>query len=228
MPGSQEAGDVKRAAAPTPRARVRRLPARARYDAQAIHAIVDEALSCTIAFEWDGSVHAIPCAHWRDGEHLYVHGARTSRMMKALSEVQACVSICLLDGLVLARSAFNHSMNYRAVVAYGRFERVDDREAKLHSLKRLVDRIAPDRWAQLRPVSRKELNATTVLRLALDEASAKIRAWGPKDDATDLGWPVWAGVLPLELRRLPPRTEPDSAVTAPPSDLGARTQHPTA
>jgi nitroimidazol reductase NimA-like FMN-containing flavoprotein (pyridoxamine 5'-phosphate oxidase superfamily) len=204
--------DLKRSAAPSARTRVRRLPARAHYDAQAVHAIVDEALSCTIAFEWEGSVHAIPTAHWREGTHLYVHGAKASRTMKALPEVQACVSISLIDGLVLARSAFNHSMNYRAVVTYGRFERVDDPAAKLRSLEAFMDRIAPGRWAQLRPVTRKELDATTVLRLALDEASAKIRAWGPKDDAEDLGWPVWAGVLPLEIARLAPRTEADSAV----------------
>lgn len=197
---------------PSSRTRVRRLPDRAHYDAQAVHAIVDEALSCTIAFQWEGSVHAIPTAHWREGDHLYVHGAKASRMLKALAEVQACVSITLLDGLVMARSAFNHSMNYRAVVAYGRFERVDDPAARLRSLEAFMERIAPGRWAQLRPVTRKELNATTVLRLPLDEASAKIRAWGPKDDAEDLGWPVWAGVLPLELARLAPRTEPDSAV----------------
>ncbi|MBB5273398.1 pyridoxamine 5'-phosphate oxidase family protein [Quisquiliibacterium transsilvanicum] len=203
---------MKRSAAPSARTRVRRLPARAHYDAQAVHAIVDEALSCTIAFEWEGSAHAIPTAHWREGNHLYVHGAKASRTMKALPEVQACVSISLIDGLVLARSAFNHSMNYRAVVAYGRFERVDDPAAKLRSLEAFMERIAPGRWAQLRPVTRKELDATTVLRLALDEASAKIRAWGPKDDAEDLGWPVWAGVLPLEIARLAPRTEADSAV----------------
>ena len=208
------------AKAPSARTRVRRLPARAHYDAQAIHAIVDEALSCTIAFAWEGSVHAIPTAHWREGKHLYVHGAKASRMMKALPEVQACVSISLIDGLVLARSAFNHSMNYRAVVAYGRFEQVDDPAEKLRSLESFVERIAPGRWAQLRPATRKELNATTVLRLALDEASAKIRAWGPKDEAGDLDWPVWAGVLPLEIARRAPRTEADSAVVSPPAGLG--------
>ena len=211
---------VKRSAAPSARTRVRRLPARAHYDAQAVHAIVDEALSCTIAFEWEGSVHAIPTAHWREGAHLYVHGAKASRMLKALPEVQACVSISLIDGLVLARSAFNHSMNYRAVVAYGRFERVDDPAEKLRSLEAFMDRIAPGRWAQLRPATRKELNATTVLRLPLDEASAKIRAWGPKDDAGDLDWPVWAGVVPLELARQTPRTDPDSAVKTVPEGLG--------
>lgn len=204
------------AKAPSARTRVRRLPARAHYDAQAVHAIVDEALSCTVAFAWEGSVHAIPTAHWRAGDRLYVHGAKAARMMKALPEVQACVSISLIDGLVLARSAFNHSMNYRAVVAYGRFERVDDPAEKLRSLEVFMDRIAPGRWAQLRPATRKEPNATTVLRLPLDEASAKIRAWGPKDDAGDLDWPVWAGVVPLEIARLAAQTERDSVVKAVP------------
>jgi len=203
--------------APSERARVRRMPERAHYDAAAIEAILDEALSCTIAFQWEESVHAMTTAHWREGSNLYVHGAKASRMLKALVEGQACVTVSLIDGLVFARSGFNHSMNYRSVVAYGRFEPVDDPADKLRHLKGFMDKLAPGRWEQLRPATPKELNATTVLRLPLDEASAKIRAWGPKDDEEDLGWPVWAGVVPLGVLRGEPQTEPDSAVrTAPP------------
>jgi len=205
--------------APSDRARVRRMPERAHYDASTIEAIVDEALSCTIAFQWEGSVHAMTTAHWREGAHLYVHGAKASRMMKALVEGQACVTVSLIDGLVLARSGFNHSMNYRAVVAYGQFERIDARADKLRHLEAFIDKLAPGRWAQLRPATVKELNATTVLRLPLDEASAKVRAWGPKDDEEDLGWPVWAGVVPLGVVRGEPQTDPRSAVRTPPADL---------
>lgn len=205
--------------APSPRTRVRRLPDRAHYDAATVAAILDEALSCSIAFQWEGSVHAMTTAHWREGDHLYVHGAKASRMMKALAAGQACVTVSLIDGLVMARSGFNHSMNYRAVVAYGQFEPVEARADKLRHLEAFIEKLAPGRWAQLRPATTKELNATTVLRLPLNEASAKIRAWGAKDDTDDLAWPVWAGVVPLALTRGVPETDPQSAVTTPPANL---------
>ncbi|MFN3984961.1 MAG: pyridoxamine 5'-phosphate oxidase family protein [Rhodocyclaceae bacterium] len=195
-------------AAPSDRSRVRRLPDRAHYDAETIHAIIDDALVCTVAFQLDGAVHAIPTIHWREGEHLYIHGAKASRMLKALSEHDACVTISLVDGLVYARSAFHHSMNYRSIVAYGRFELVSDAAEKTSVLAHFVDKIAPGRWDTLRPINAKELNATTVLRLPLDEVSAKIRAAGVKDDEEDLSWPVWAGVVPV--RPVCAAPEPDA------------------
>ncbi|MEN9366832.1 MAG: hypothetical protein RL489_1190 [Pseudomonadota bacterium] len=203
-------------AAPSERTRVRRLPDRARYDAESLAAIVDAAWIAHVAFPLDGGVHSIPTAVWREGAHLYIHGAKASRMLKALTEAECCVSLALLDGLVLARSAFHHSMNFRSVVVYGRFEIVDDAAHKTAALAAFTDRVAPGRWATLRPMTDKEMGATTVLRLSLAEASAKVRTGGPKDDDEDLAWPTWAGVLPLSLQAGAPQAEPDSAVDTPP------------
>lgn len=209
---------MSRSPAPSARTRVRRLPERAHYDADTIAAIVDAAMLCTVAFQLDGEVHAIPTIHWREGGHLYLHGARASRMLKALTEGEACVTIALADGLVLARSALHHSMNYRSVVIYGRFEAVTEPACKLASLRAFIDGLYPGRWDTLRPISDKELNATTVLRIALDEASAKVRDWGVKDDEEDLDWPVWAGLIPLHTGTGEPVIEPDSVgQTVPPT-----------
>jgi len=200
---------------------VRRLPERAHYDADTIAAIVDAAMLCTVAFQLDGAVHAIPTIHWREGGHLYLHGAKASRMLKALTEGEACVTIALADGLVLARSAMHHSMNYRSVVVYGRIEAVTEPAHKLASLRAFIDGLYPGRWDTLRPITEKELNATSVLRIALDEASAKVRDWGVKDDEEDLDWPVWAGVIPLRTLAGEPVTEPDSvARSVPPTRFG--------
>ena len=201
--------------APSERTRVRRLPERARYDAASVHAIVDAAWIGHVAFTADGSVHNIPTAIWRDGDHLYLHGAKASRMLKALVDGQACVTVSLVDGLVLARSAFHHSMNFRSVVVYGRFEPVEAREAKLAALEVFMDKLVAGRWAALRPINDKELNATTVLRVPLTEASAKVRSGGPKDDDEDMAWPVWAGVIPLALQAGAPQVDPDSVVVEP-------------
>ncbi len=205
--------------APSERTRVRRLPERARYDAASVHAIVDAAWIGHVAFTADGSVHNIPTAIWRDGDHLYLHGAKASRMLKALVDGQACVTVSLVDGLVLARSAFHHSMNFRSVVVYGRFEPVEAREAKLAALEVFMDKLVAGRWAALRPINDKELNATTVLRVALTEASAKVRSGGPKDDDEDMAWPVWAGVIPLALQAGAPQVDPDSVVVEPAPQL---------
>ena len=207
--------------APSPRTRVRRLPERAHYDADTIAAIVDAAMLCTVAFQLDGAVHAIPTIHWREGGHLYLHGAKASRMLKALTEGEACVTIALADGLVLARSAMHHSMNYRSVVVYGRFEAVTEPAHKLASLRAFIDGLYPGRWDTLRPITEKELNATSVLRIALDEASAKVRDWGVKDDEEDLAWPVWAGVIPLRTETGEPEIEHDSVGrVVPPTRFG--------
>ena len=197
-------------AAPSERTRVRRLPDRARYDAESLATIVDAAWIAHVAFPLDGGVHSIPTAVWREGDHLYIHGAKASRMLKALTEAECCVSLAILDGLVLARSALHHSMNYRSVVLYGRFEAVTEPAYKLASLRAFIDGLYPGRWDTLRPISDKELNATSVLRIALDEASAKVRDWGVKDDEEDLAWPVWAGVIPLRTVAGEPVTEADS------------------
>jgi uncharacterized protein len=210
---------MDKAQAPSTRTRVRRLPDRARYDAATRDAIIDSAWICHVAFQWEGSVHLLATSHWREGEYLYVHGAKASRMLKALRAGEACVCISHVDALVFARSAFHHSMNYRSVVVYGRFEEVEDPADKTRVLERFIDKFAPGRWAELRPVSAKELSATAVLRLSLHEASAKIRDAGVKDDEEDLAWPVWAGVLPLALTAGEPVTDPQSVVDRPPAYL---------
>ena len=198
--------------APSSRTRVCRKPERASYSAESIYAIVDASVICTVAFQIDGRVHAIPTIHWRDGEHLYIHGAKASRMLKALTTSEACVTIALVDGLVLARSAMHHSMNYRSVVIYGQFELITDAMAKQDHLRAMIDGLYPGRWEHLRPINDKELNATSVLRIHLSEASAKVRDMGVKDDAEDLDWPVWAGVIPLTTVQGTPRQEDDSLV----------------
>jgi len=196
--------------APTSRTHVRRKPERANYESEAINAIVDAAAICSIAFQIDGAVHAIPTIHWRDGEYLYIHGAKASRMLKALTVSEACLTISLVDGLVLARSAMHHSMNYRSVVVYGQFELVTDTADKERSLRALIEGLYPGRWETLRPINHKELNATSVLRISLAEASAKVRDAGAKDDDEDLDWPVWAGVIPLNTVVGMPNRENDS------------------
>lgn len=203
---------MSKPAAPSLRTRIRRMPERAHYEADAVAAIVDAAMLCTVAFQIDGAVHAIPTLHWREGEHLYIHGAKASRMLKALVQGEACVTIALADGLVLARSAMHHSMNYRSVVIYGRFELVADPDDKRRSLRAFIDGLYPGRWATLRPINDKELNATSLLRIPLAEASAKVRDWGVEDDEGDLSWPAWAGVIPLRTETGTPRTEGDSVL----------------
>lgn len=213
---------MKNTPAPSARTRVRRIPDRARYDPASVAAIIDATLFCTVAFQIDGVVHAIPTNHWREGNHLYIHGAKASRMQKALTEGEACVTVALLDGLVLARSAFHHSVNYRSVVIYGRFERVDDPQAKANSLQVFIDRLYPGRWDTLRPMHPKELAATTILRIELNEASAKVRDAGVKDDDADLDWPVWAGVIPVRAMLGAARKEEGVAIDAVPTVRLAR------
>ncbi|MGF2531412.1 pyridoxamine 5'-phosphate oxidase family protein, partial [Ralstonia pseudosolanacearum] len=181
---------------PSARTRVRRVAQRGCYDRATLYAIIDAAYVCHLAFADAQGVHCIPTACWREGDHLYIHGSNGSRMLKLAADgAQVCVTITHLDGLVLARSAFHHSMNYRSAVIYGAFEAVDG-AAKAAALDTFVDFIAPGRAREVRPGNAKELAATTVLRIPLDEAAAKIRTGGPKDDEADLGLPVWAGVLP--------------------------------
>jgi len=183
----------------SPRTRVRRVPQRGRYDRATLEAIIDDAYVCHIAFADAEGVHNIPTACWREGNHLYVHGSNGSRMLRlAATGAQVCITVMHLDGLVLARSAFNHSMNYRCAIIYGVFEVVPEAR-KAAALDAFMETLAPGRSQHARPGNAKELAATTVLRIALDEASCKVRAGGPNDDEEDLALPVWAGVLPMAL-----------------------------
>jgi hypothetical protein len=187
---------------PSDRTRVRRVADNANYERATLHAIIDNAYLCHIAFGDDKGVHCIPTACWREGEHLYVHGSNGGRLVKMLAHgAQACVTISHLDGLVLARTAFNHSMNYRSAMIYGVFERLDDEAAKRASMAAFMDKIAPGRQQEVRVGNDKEFDATTILRISLDEAACKTRKGGPNDEPEELALPVWAGELPFVVRR---------------------------
>jgi len=199
----------------TPRTRIRRLPKRGVYDREAVYAMLDEALVCHVAFVVDGEPHLIPTAIARLGDHVYIHGNRASRMLRHLAAgASACIAVTHLDGLVLARSGFHSSMNYRSVVIYARGEPVSG-PGKHSILDALVDKLVPGRAADTRPMTRKELAATTVIRFPLEEVSAKARSGPPADDAEDYGLPIWAGELPLGLEAGEPVADPNRRLDVP-------------
>ena len=202
---------------PSPRCEIRRKANRGHYAATSIHAIVDAAFVCQIAFTAGDSVHCLPTACWRDGDYLYIHGANNSRLIEALLAGECSLCITHLDGLVLARSAFHHSMNYRSVVIYGQFAAVDKPKDKEMAMAAFLDHVSPGRRAQVRPPSPAELAGTRILRLALHEAAAKIRNWGVEDSAEDMTIPVWAGVIPLSQRAGQPVAEAGCADFPPPA-----------
>jgi hypothetical protein len=194
---------------PGPRTTLRRLPQRGRYELATIHAILDEALWCHVGFVAEGQPFVIPTIHARVGARLYVHGSAASRMLRTLDDgVPACVTVSLLDGLVLARSAFHHSLNYRSVVLLGRARPVEDRDEKLDALRAIVEHVCPRRSDDVREPSETELRATTVLSLPIEEASAKVRSGPPLDDEEDYALPCWAGVVPLRLTSGDPLPDP--------------------
>ncbi len=208
--------------APSERTRVRRLPKRGAYDRQAIDAILDAGLLCHVGYVIDGQPYVTPTAHWRDGEYVYWHGSSASRMLRMQAGgVDVCFTVSLLDGLVLARSGFHHSMNYRSVMALGHAELVEAPAAKLHALRAFTERLVPGRWEEIRAPTAQELRATTILRLSLDEASAKLRTGPPIDDDADYALPVWAGVLPLSLVAGPPVADPRLTAGTPVPDAVA-------
>jgi nitroimidazol reductase NimA-like FMN-containing flavoprotein (pyridoxamine 5'-phosphate oxidase superfamily) len=195
--------------APTARTRVVREPHRGVYDRAAAYQILDEGFICHVGFAADGQPFVIPTAYGRAGDNLYIHGSAASRMLRNLDRgVPACVTVTLLEGLVLARSIFNHSMNYRSVVVLGTAVAVDRTEEKLEALKSLSEHILPGRWAESRQPNEKELKATLVLRLPIEEFSAKVRQGPPIDDEEDYSFPTWAGVIPLEMVARPPINDP--------------------
>ena len=187
---------------PTQRTRVVREPQRAVYDRSAAYKILDEGFICHVGFVVDGQPFVIPTGYGRSGDNLYIHGSAASRMLRNLDKgVDVCVTVTLLDGIVLARSIFNHSMNYRSVVVLGTAVAVQDPEEKLKALRALSEHILPGRWAESRQPNEKELKATLVMRLPIEEFSAKVRQGPPIDDEEDYSFPTWAGVIPLEMVR---------------------------
>jgi uncharacterized protein len=185
---------------PTPRTRLVREAERAVYDRKAAYRILDEGFLCHVGFVADGQPFVIPTSYGRKDANLYVHGSATSRMLRNLKEsLPVCITVTLLDGLVLARSIFNHSMNYRSVVVLGKATLVDDPEEKLEALHLLSEHIIPGRWADSRQPNERELKATSVLRVPIEEFSAKVRKGPVVDDEEDYSFPTWAGIVPLEM-----------------------------
>jgi len=181
----------------TPRSRVKRLPKRARYDFDTAAAILDAGFLCHVGYVIEGKPYVTPTSYWREGDHVYWHGSSASRMLRTLEGgVDACLTVAHVDALVLARSAFHHSINYRSVMLFGKAHKVED-AAKERALHGFVERMYPGRWQELRPVHAQELKATTVLRMRIDEGAAKTRTGPPIDDEEDYGWPAWAGVVPV-------------------------------
>jgi nitroimidazol reductase NimA-like FMN-containing flavoprotein (pyridoxamine 5'-phosphate oxidase superfamily) len=192
----------------TDRTKLRRLPNRGSHESEAINKILDAAFLAHIGFSVEGQPFVIPTLYGRDGDKLYLHGSAASRMLRELEKgVPACVTVTLVDGLVLARSAFHHSMNYRSVVAFGRARKIEDPLLKNEALRVISEHLIRGRWDEVREPNQSELKGTSVLEFRIEEASAKVRTGPPLDDEEDMGLPVWAGVLPLSL--LPGEPTPD-------------------
>jgi len=194
---------------PTTRTRVVREPERGIYDRETIYRILDEGFICHLAFAVEGQPFVIPTSYGRKDANLYIHGSAASRMLRQMKDgVALCVTVTLLDGLVLARSVFNHSMNYRSVVILGKGTLVEDPEEKLAALRTLSEHIIPGRWDNVRQPHERELKATSVLRVPIEEFSAKVRTGPPIDDEEDYSFPTWAGVVPLEMKVGEPISDP--------------------
>ena len=197
---------------PTTRTTLKRRPQRGAFDRPTVHAILDATFLCHVGFVVDGQPYVIPTSYGREGDTLYIHGAAASRMLRELANgIPVAVTVTLLDGLVLARSAFHHSLNYRSVVMLGKADLVEDSAAKMRALEVITEQIVPGRWAEVRIPDEQELKATTVLRLPIEEVSAKIRTGPPIDDEDDMKLPVWAGVLPLTMMPGAPIPDPQLA-----------------
>jgi hypothetical protein len=205
--------------APTERTKVRRLPDRGKYDAESVYGILDEAFICHVGFVVDDQPYVIPTGFARVNDTLYIHGSAASRMLRTLAGgVQVCVTVTLVDGIVMARSGFHSSMNYRSVVIMGRATLVEERDEKLAALAAFSEQVMPGRWKDLRDTTDAELKGTLVLALPLKEVSAKVRTGPPKDDEADYALPLWAGVVPLKLAANSPIDDPRLAKGIEPPD----------
>lgn len=194
----------------TPLSKVKRGPNRASYDKAKALDIIDASLMCHIAQVKDGQAFVTPTCHWREGDYFYWHAHSKARNVKGpIDEPQkVCINISLLDGLVMARSAMHHSVNYRSVTLFGVPELIEDKDEKVRQFKIFLDKVSPGRWEQLRPINDNEIKATGLVRIKIEEASVKFRGEPPVDDPEDYNWPVWAGVIPLERKWSPPQTDP--------------------
>ena len=194
--------------APTERTRVKRLHKRAKYDEETVHGILDATPICNVGYVFNSAPYVTPTLQWREGDRVYWHGSSASRMLETCEDAQVCLSVSIIDGFVMARSAFNHSCNYRSVMVFGTAIKVTDPAEKEARLKTFTEQLWPGRWNALRPVTAKEIKATTVLSMPLDEASAKVRTGPPGDDEEDYALPIWAGVIPVRQQMLAPTDDP--------------------
>lgn len=203
----------------TARNRVRRMPKRGSYDRETIYPIIDEALICHVSFALDGEPFVIPTIHARQDDRILVHGLTGGRMLDYIEAGNpVAMAMTIVDGLVCARTAFNHSMNFRSVVVFGRGRVIDEPDAKLEALRCLSERTIPGRWDHVRPPNEKELKATSIVAIEINQASAKVRQGPPGDDGEDLKFPVWAGVLPLPVVPQPAETDPKQEARYPVPD----------
>jgi uncharacterized protein len=194
---------------PTERTKVRRLPDRGKYDSESVYGILDEAFICHVGFVVESQPYVIPTGFARVNDTLYIHGSAASRMLRTLADgVQVCVTVTLIDGIVMARSGFHSSMNYRSVVILGRATQVEGRDEKLAAMAAFSEQVMPGRWKDLRETTDAELKGTLVLSLPLKEVSAKVRSGPPKDDEEDYALPLWAGIVPLKLTAGNPINDP--------------------
>lgn len=207
-----------RSGAPSERVRVKRVHERGAYDRATIDAILDAAPVAHVGYVVGGQPFVTPTLQWREGDHVYWHGSAASRMLETADGADVCVTVTLIDGIVLARSAFHHSVNYRSVMLIGRASLVTDPAEKEARLKAFIDGLFPGRWAILRPVTARELRATSVLSIPISEASAKVRIGPPKDDEEDYALDIWAGVLPLRLETQTPISDPRMKADVPVPD----------
>jgi nitroimidazol reductase NimA-like FMN-containing flavoprotein (pyridoxamine 5'-phosphate oxidase superfamily) len=206
-------------AAPTDRARVRRTPEKAAYDRATVDAILDACPVAHVGYVLDGAPLVTPTLQWREGDHVYWHGSAASRMLSRVDGAPVCLTVTLTDGLLLARSGFEHSINYRSVMLMGTAHLVAEPEAKTRHLQAMMDQMFPGRWPLLRPMTETELKATTLLSLRIDEASAKISAGMPDDPPQDRAWPVWAGIIPVTQVLGVPQPDPESPPGLPLPDV---------
>ena len=199
---------ARQSGAPSERVRVRRLHERGAYDRETINAILDAWPIAHVGYVFDGHPYVTPTLQWREGDEVFWHGSSASRMLESCEEADVCLTVTIIDGFVMARSAFHHSANYRSVMVMGKARKVSDPDEKAMRLRNFVNGLYPRRWDMLRPVTAKELKATMVMAMKLEEASAKVRKGQPIDDEEDYALPIWAGLIPVELKVLDPIPDP--------------------
>lgn len=192
----------------TERTRLKRVHQRGVFERKKIYEILDAMPLCHVGYVVDGRPFVTPTFQWREGDRVYWHGSSASRALRASKGAEVCLTVTLLDGMVLARSAFNHSANYRSVMIFGEAEKTEGDDAKTARLKTFVEQFFPGRWDELRPMHAQELKATTILSMPIEEASAKIRTGDPSDDEDDYALPIWAGVIPISLNAAAPTADP--------------------